>query len=156
LELFVLVLIFVLTSKTKTTIRTRIKKSFARPLRVRSAFAEEATVKEADNATEMPEFIDKIAFNNVTFAYGKDPVLRGFNLEVPRGHSVGIAEESGSGKSTLINLLFRFCDVNEGIIKIDGRGIREVKMSSLRDQIALVSQETLLFDAPPITCQNCG
>ncbi len=115
--------------------------------RLRSTFAEEATVKEADNATEMPEFIDKIAFNNVTFAYGKDPVLRDFSLEVPRGHSIGIAGESGSGKSTLINLLFRFYDVNEGSIKIDGRDIREVKMSSLRDQIALVSQETLLFDA---------
>lgn len=115
--------------------------------RLKSTLSETATVKEADNAAEMPPFADQISFRNISFAYVETPVLTDFSLDVAKGQSVGIAGESGSGKSTLINLLFRFYDVGAGSIEIDGRDIRDFHMTSLRAQMALVSQETLLFDA---------
>jgi subfamily B ATP-binding cassette protein MsbA len=85
-------------------------------------------------------------FENVTFAYGTRPVLRDFNLTIPRGLRLGVAGENGSGKSTLINLIFRFYDPASGCIKFDGHDLRDVAVNDLRGQIALVSQEIVLFN----------
>ncbi|MDR2067152.1 MAG: ABC transporter ATP-binding protein/permease [Endomicrobium sp.] len=88
-----------------------------------------------------------IKVDNVKFNYSEDvEVLHGINLEVKEGEKVAVVGAAGSGKSTLINLILRFYDVKEGSIKIDGQDIRDVTIESLRDNIAFVSQDVVLFD----------
>ncbi|MGH8317614.1 MAG: lipid A export permease/ATP-binding protein MsbA [Steroidobacteraceae bacterium] len=89
-----------------------------------------------------------VEFHGVTFSYpqGQRPALREVSLHVPAGSSLAIVGRSGSGKSTLVSLLPRFYDVGAGSILIDGRDIREYELRSLREQIAVVSQDVTLFD----------
>jgi subfamily B ATP-binding cassette protein MsbA len=90
----------------------------------------------------------EVAFREVTFSYpqGAGAALREVSLEVPAGTSLAIVGRSGSGKSTLVSLLPRFYEVTAGSILIDGRDIREYELTSLRRQIAVVSQDVMLFD----------
>ncbi|MEM7225130.1 MAG: ABC transporter ATP-binding protein [Pseudomonadota bacterium] len=88
-----------------------------------------------------------IAFQDVSFSYDdKTPALHQVDLSVPAGKTVALVGPSGAGKSTIMNLLPRFYDVDDGRVTIDGQDLREVTLASLRDKIALVSQEVLLFD----------
>jgi subfamily B ATP-binding cassette protein MsbA len=89
-----------------------------------------------------------VQFDNVAFSYerGKGAALEGVTLQVPAGQQVAIVGRSGSGKSTLVSLLPRFHDVTGGAVRIDGRDVREYTLHSLREQIAAVSQEVVLFD----------
>jgi len=107
---------------------------------------------EAPDAKPLPPFSDGIEYRDVWFHYA-DPdggearyVLRGVDLVVKKGEMVAIVGSSGAGKTTLVNLLPRFYDVTSGQVLIDGRDIRSVQLESLRDQIAVVCQETYLFD----------
>jgi subfamily B ATP-binding cassette protein MsbA len=108
---------------------------------------------------QMPKIIDKpdakvfkarkgiIKVDNIKFSYVSNvEILHGINLEVEAGEKVAIVGAAGSGKSTLINLILRFYDVKEGSIKIDGEDIRDITIKSLRDNIAFVSQDVVLFD----------
>lgn len=106
-------------------------------------------VVEKPGAIELPPIRDSIVFDNVTFAYrkGLEPVLREFSLEVPRGARYALVGKSGAGKTTVTKLIPRFYDPNEGAIRIDGQDLRDVTFASLRRQIAMVTQETILFDA---------
>lgn len=90
----------------------------------------------------------EVEFRDVTFSYpqGAGPALRGVSLEARAGSSLAIVGRSGSGKSTLVSLLPRFYELSAGAILIDGRDIREYELTSLRRQIAVVSQEVMLFD----------
>ena len=127
--------------------------------RLMKIFREQPTVKEPPAPKPLKMFAREIRFENVTFAYNNQPVLRDFNLVVPYGMKLGVAGESGSGKSTLINLLFRFYDPQQGRILIDGQDIREVTTTDLRSQMALVSQDIILFDqsiAENIACGKTG
>jgi subfamily B ATP-binding cassette protein MsbA len=89
-----------------------------------------------------------VQFDNVSFSYerGKGRALDALTLEVPAGQQVAIVGRSGSGKSTLVSLLPRFHDVQAGAVRIDGHDVREYTLHSLREQIAAVSQEIVLFD----------
>jgi subfamily B ATP-binding cassette protein MsbA len=89
-----------------------------------------------------------VEFERVSFSYesGKGEALREISLQVPAGQSIAIVGRSGSGKSTLVNLLPRFYDVKSGAVRIDGHGVREYDLRSLRDQIAVVSQDVVLFN----------
>jgi subfamily B ATP-binding cassette protein MsbA len=89
-----------------------------------------------------------IEFRDVSFCYpaGKGVALHHVNVRVAAGEMLAIVGRSGSGKSTLVNLLPRFYDVTEGAVRVDGRDVREYSLSSLREQIALVSQEVVLFN----------
>ena len=108
---------------------------------------------------QIPKIVDKpnakifearkgiIKVDNIKFNYVPDvEILHGINLEVKEGEKVAIVGAAGSGKSTLINLILRFYDVKEGGIKIDGEDIRNITIKSLRDNIAFVSQDVVLFD----------
>jgi ATP-binding cassette, subfamily B, bacterial MsbA len=86
-----------------------------------------------------------IRYEQVRFAYGDRPTLDGIDLEIRKGEVVALVGPSGGGKTTLANLLPRFWDPQGGAITVDGRDIREVTLKSLRDQIAIVGQETVLF-----------
>ncbi len=89
---------------------------------------------------------DAIRFERVTFAYGERPVLEGVDLTLRRGEVVAVVGPSGGGKTTLSNLLPRFWDPQGGRITIDGRDVRSFTLASLRAQIAVVGQETILFN----------
>jgi len=89
-----------------------------------------------------------IEFKNVTFSYGKSekPALRNISFEIPEGRTVALVGRSGSGKSTIANLMTRFYDIQDGEILLDGHDLREYTLASLRDQVALVSQNVHLFN----------
>ncbi|MEW6302988.1 MAG: ABC transporter ATP-binding protein [Verrucomicrobiota bacterium] len=114
--------------------------------RLGQVFNEQPSVKEPANPKPLKDFRDAIVFDHVSFAYRDKLVVENFNYRIPRGFKLGIAGESGSGKSTLVNLLFRFYDPARGAVKIDGIDLREVDVKDLRAQMALVSQEIVLFD----------
>ncbi|MGZ8901265.1 MAG: ABC transporter ATP-binding protein, partial [Limisphaerales bacterium] len=119
-------------------------------------FGEQPTVKEPENPKRLKPFAREIRFENVTFAYNDRPVLRNFSLAIPFGMKLGVVGESGSGKSTLVNLLFRFYDPQAGRILIDGQDIRDLTTTDLRSQMALVSQEIILFDQSVAENIACG
>jgi subfamily B ATP-binding cassette protein MsbA len=105
------------------------------------------TIVDAPDAT--PLVVDRgvVRLDGVHFAYGGDsPALRGVTIDIPAGTTVALVGPSGAGKSTILNLLLRFHDVSGGSITIDGQDIRKVTIASLRQSIALVSQEIGLFD----------
>jgi subfamily B ATP-binding cassette protein MsbA len=106
-------------------------------------------VLERDGAMQLPPFAQQIEFKDVTFSYedghGRN-TLRGVTFTVRAGQMIAIVGRSGAGKTTLVNLLPRFYDVTGGAILIDGRDIRDVTLASLRAQIGIVTQETVLFD----------
>ena len=103
--------------------------------------------EERDTGTvDLLNFTDSIEFKDVTFSYGKGDVLKNFNLIIKKGEKVGLVGLSGSGKSTLISLLLRLYDIEKGEILIDGRNIKEYTLESLRQEIALVSQDIFLFN----------
>jgi len=100
---------------------------------------------DAPDARELPPFSREIEFNNVSFSYDTAPVLHGINFLARKGELVAFVGSSGAGKTTLVNLIPRFYEVSSGTIRVDGRDIRGVKLSSLRGQIAMVTQENILF-----------
>ncbi len=111
----------------------------------------EDVVLEKPGAKQLPRFLQTIRFENVCFSYSADgdasrEILRGITLEVKRGEILAVVGSSGAGKSTLVHLLPRFFDVTSGCILIDGHDVREVTISSLRSQIGIVTQETVLFN----------
>ena len=111
----------------------------------------EDLVAEKPGAKGLPRFSRSIQFENVSFAYqseGEDcrEILHDINLEVKRGEVLAIVGSSGAGKSTLVHLLPRFFDVSSGTIWIDGRDVRDVTLPSLRAQIGIVTQDTVLFN----------
>ena len=106
-------------------------------------------VIERPTAIDLPPFTHEIQFRDVSFAYedgrGRS-TLRGVSLTVHAGQMIAIVGRSGAGKTTLVNLLPRFFDVTSGAILIDGHGVLDVTLKSLRAQIGIVTQETVLFD----------
>jgi subfamily B ATP-binding cassette protein MsbA len=99
-----------------------------------------------DGKAVLPPFQDAIRYEKVSFTYGDRPVLREVSISVGKGEVVALVGSSGGGKTTLANLLPRFWDVTGGRITIDGTDIREATLQSLRSHIALVTQETVLFN----------
>src|SRR5579875_591786 len=102
---------------------------------------------EAPGASVLPRFSHSIEFDGVSFAYEGGPlILRNINLRVSAGAVVAIVGSSGAGKTTLVNLLPRFHTATSGALRLDGRDVRSVTLRSLREQIAIVTQETILFN----------
>ena len=104
-------------------------------------------VRDRPGAAELPPFHDRIELDRVVFAYRDGPpLLRGVSLAVRAGEVVAMVGTSGAGKTTLVNLLPRFYDVSDGAVKVDGRDVRDARLVSLRAQIGIVTQETMLFN----------
>ena len=104
-------------------------------------------IAESRDAKQLPEVSGKVEFQNVSFAYNdKGNVITDLSFSVKPGEVIAIVGPSGAGKSTIANLLPRFYDVNKGDIKIDGHSVREVTLDSLREQVGIVPQETMLFN----------
>lgn len=107
----------------------------------------EAEVVDAPNAKELQIGSGTVSFRDVRFAYDPDrPILKGISFDVPAGKTIAIVGPSGAGKSTLSRLLYRFYDIQDGSITIDGQDIRDVTQKSLRSVIGMVPQDTVLFN----------
>jgi subfamily B ATP-binding cassette protein MsbA len=98
------------------------------------------------NAVALPEFSSTLELRNVNFNYGEKPILCGINLTIKKGQTVALVGPSGGGKSTLMDLMSRFYDPMDGQVLIDGYDLRDIKVDSLRQQIGMVNQESILFN----------
>ena len=99
------------------------------------------------NVRALPPFSSSVEFDRVSFGYDPDlPILRDISLRAHAGEVIAIVGSSGAGKTTLVNLLPRFYPVTSGALRIDGLDVREVTLRSLREQMAIVTQETILFN----------
>lgn len=124
-----------------------IQKGMAAANRVFTVLDIEPEITEKPNAIELPPFQNSIEFNNLSFSYNNEErVLHDINLKVPSGEALAIVGPSGGGKTTLTNLIPRFLEVTEGEICIDGTNIKECTLASLRSQIGMVTQQTILFN----------
>lgn len=133
--------------KRLTRVIGNIQKALAAAQRVFMIIDMPEEIVEVNNARLLPQVQGKVEFQNVTFAYNeKGDVIKDLSFTVAPGEVIAIVGPSGAGKSTIANLLPRFYDVNKGDIKIDGYSVREVTLNSLREQVGIVPQETMLFN----------
>ncbi|HLA94451.1 MAG TPA: ATP-binding cassette domain-containing protein, partial [Pyrinomonadaceae bacterium] len=125
-----------------------ISKAFAAAKDVWDVLDENENLPEREKAVELKPLSDSISLRNVSFSYQNDPkkIIDGVSLEVAKGTVVALVGESASGKSSLIKLVQRLYDPTEGSILWDGTDLRDAKLKSLRRQMALVTQETVLFN----------
>jgi ATP-binding cassette subfamily B protein len=104
-------------------------------------------IKDLHNADDLKVNAAKIEFDNVSFSYNEDrEILHDVSITIPSGHKVAVVGPSGAGKSTIARLLFRFYDVTKGAVRIDGQDVRECTQQSLHENIAVVPQDTVLFN----------
>jgi subfamily B ATP-binding cassette protein MsbA len=118
--------------------------------------AERPAITQPAAPLRLTSFQRDLVLDRVSFSYGHQLVLEEVSLRLPRGGRLGLAGESGSGKSTLVNLLFRFYDPTSGSIRFDGTDLRQVALTDLRQLMALVSQEIVLFDLTVAENIACG
>lgn len=149
---FVLFIVLLFRSYDPMRKLSRLQNSMSQALaaarHVWEVLDEHAEIIEKPNAIELPPLRNEIEFRDVRFGYAEEgrPVLRDINLAVQAGRMVALVGESGGGKSTLTKLLPRFHDPSSGTVFWDGVDLRDAKLKSLRGQIALVTQETVLFN----------
>jgi ATP-binding cassette, subfamily B, bacterial MsbA len=135
-------------AKKLSRVNANLQQAIAAAERIFEMLDTHTEVKEIPNATALAPFEQRIEFRDVGFGYDDGPgrILRGVTFTVEAGQMIAVVGRSGAGKTTLVNLLPRFYDVNGGSILIDGVNIQDVTLASLRRQIGIVTQETVLFD----------
>jgi ATP-binding cassette, subfamily B, bacterial MsbA len=135
-------------AKKLSRVNADLQQAMAAAERIFEMLDTHSEVRERPGAAPLPPFGGAIDFRDVHFAYGGSDAatLRGVSFTVGAGQTLAIVGRSGAGKTTLVNLLPRFYDVSTGGILIDGHDIRDVSLASLRSQIGIVTQETVLFD----------
>jgi subfamily B ATP-binding cassette protein MsbA len=129
-------------------IQNYFQQSFAAFSRIYTLLDTHTEKRDKEYSVELAPFRERIEFRGVSFGYqdSSEPVLKEITLDVKRGEVVALVGQSGAGKSTLTNLLMRFYDATSGKITIDGVSVCDAKLESLRRQIALVTQEVILFN----------
>lgn len=133
--------------KNISKVNNPIQHGLAAATRVFSVLDIKPEIADKPGAVALPPVQKEIVFKDVHFSYdGVTEILKGINLTVTPGEVIALVGTSGGGKTTLANLIPRFLDVTRGNISIDGRDIREVTLKSLRGQIAMVTQQTILFN----------
>ena len=135
-------------AKKLSRVNADLQQAMAAAERIFDTLDTHSEVTEAQDASPLPPFRKAIEFRDVRFSYGgaDAATLRGVTFTIGAGQMLAIVGRSGAGKTTLVNLIPRFYDVTGGSIVIDGHDLRSVKLDSLRSQIGIVTQETVLFD----------
>jgi ATP-binding cassette, subfamily B, bacterial MsbA len=136
-------------AKKLSRVNADLQQAIAASERIFEMLDTHTEVAESPSAIMLPPFSSLIEFRNVSFAYEdthQRPILRDVSFNVPVGQMIAIVGRSGAGKTTLVNLIPRFFDVTAGEILIDGHDLRSVTLKSLRAQVGIVTQETVLFD----------
>jgi ATP-binding cassette, subfamily B, bacterial MsbA len=133
-------------TKAFSTAYSRMQKGLISLNRIEEVLNSEEQIVEVENAKPLNAFNETLEFKNVSFKYKDEFVLRNINLTIPKGKTVALVGPSGAGKSTLTDLIPRFYDPTEGQVCIDGVNIREYKILDLRQQMGMVSQESILFN----------
>lgn len=124
-----------------------IKKGSASIDRINHILDAENTIADIPNAKSISGFADSVQFKNVSFSYNNEKqVLTNLNLTLEKGKSIALVGQSGSGKTTIANLLPRFFDISDGEILLDGENIKNIKLEDLRQQMGVVTQESILFN----------
>lgn len=124
-----------------------VQKGIVSADRIFSVIDNEPEIQNKPNAYVVDGFNKSLSFENVSFAYDSDQyVLKNINLEIEKGKTIALVGQSGGGKSTLVDLIPRFYDVTDGDIKIDGRSLRDCNIDSIRKQMGIVTQESILFN----------
>jgi len=132
--------------KRLTNVNNTINQGIAGADRIFSIIDRTPDIEDRPGAVTLPPVSRGIDIENVTFCYETTPVLKNINLSIKAGEVIAFVGMSGGGKTSLVNLIPRFYDVSAGRILIDGHDIRDVTLQSLRDQIAIVTQQTILFN----------
>jgi subfamily B ATP-binding cassette protein MsbA len=127
-------------------VNLEVQEGMAAAIRVFELIDINPEIKEEEGAVPLPPVSKGVDFQEITFKYREETVLKDISLHVNVGEVIALVGMSGAGKTSLVNLLPRFYDVEKGQILIDGHDIRKVTFKSLRDQIALVTQQTILFN----------
>ena len=122
------------------------QKSMGAAERIFEIFDEQAEISDPESASAIPRAKGFVEFDDVSFAYEEEMVLEHFSIKASPGEKIALVGPSGAGKTTVASLLSRFYDPTEGCIRIDGRELREVTLDSLAKNVALVDQETFLFN----------
>jgi ABC-type multidrug transport system fused ATPase/permease subunit len=125
---------------------TQLQRSGVAAERIFQILQMKVDIQDKEDAQELPQIKGDVEFRDVVFGYTPEhPVLKGLNLKVEAGQTIGLVGPTGAGKSTIISLLTRFYDIQSGAILIDGYDIRDVTQRSLRKQVGVVPQEPFLF-----------
>ena len=134
--------------KNLTNVVNELQNGLASADRVFAIMDIDSDIKDRNNAAEIVDLKESLSFNQVSFSYGEknDKVLNNINFKINKGEIIALVGPSGAGKSTLVDLIPRFYDTLDGSIKIDNKNIKELKISSLRSLMGIVTQETFLFD----------
>jgi subfamily B ATP-binding cassette protein MsbA len=136
-------------AKKLSRVNANLQQAIAASERIFEMLDTHSEVRERPGASPLPPFRDSLRFRDVQFSYAGsngEATLRGVSFTVGSGQMLAIVGRSGAGKTTLVNLIPRFYDVTSGAIVLDGHDIRDVTLASLRAQIGIVTQETVLFD----------
>jgi ATP-binding cassette, subfamily B, bacterial MsbA len=133
-------------AKSITTAYYNIQKGAASEERIQQILNAERTISDASDASEIVEFKNALEFKNVTFKYEEVDVLKGVSFSLTKGKTIALVGSSGSGKSTIADLTPRFYDPYKGEITIEGKNIKSVTLQSLRQQMGIVTQDSILFN----------
>tara|TARA_B100001540_G_scaffold43361_3_gene38518 strand:- start:948 stop:2768 length:1821 start_codon:yes stop_codon:yes gene_type:complete len=133
-------------AKSLTTSYYHIQKGSASAKRIYEILDAKNKILDIKNPVSIKKLEKEIRFKNVSFSYEKEEIIKNVDFSIKKGEVVAIIGESGSGKSTLADLLSRFYNIQKGEILIDGRNINDIAISSLRESLGLVSQESILFN----------
>mgnify|MGYP006285402419 FL=1 len=132
--------------KKLTHVNNALQQGLAAADRVFDILERDSEVREAENPVVIERGPHRVTFEDVTLRYGDKVALRHIDIDVRPGEIVALVGMSGGGKTSLVNLIPRFFDVSEGAVRIDGIDVRDASIASLRDQIAIVTQDTILFN----------
>ncbi|HEX7016564.1 MAG TPA: ABC transporter ATP-binding protein [Cyclobacteriaceae bacterium] len=125
---------------------TSVQKGAISAKRIFDVIDTKPAIVSRPGSVELDEFRDYIEFRNVSFAYEREPVLKNINLRIEKGRTVALVGPSGGGKSTLADLIPRFYDPVQGEVIIDGKSLKDYDLESVRRQIGVVTQESILFN----------